>query len=710
MSKLLRWSLTSITLLTVLVGFTTAPPAQAAPWRAVGPEGAPFSSIGIESGSNTNLVATVRDRGLLRSVDGGVSWQEVVGSPSPALRIAVHPSNAALAVSTASQVWFRLAGDTRWLASKLSPADVIAIGPGEPVTVYGARGTSIQRAIGEGAAVSIAPGLAGARVRTLRLDPVRPTRLYAGTNDGLFLSQDRGTNWSRVGNALTGVDIVAVAADPRQASRLFAGGSDSGVWRSSDSGTTWVRVNEGLADLRIRDLAVDGSVAGRLWAGTEDGIFISNDHGTNWSRADLEPRAPVLGVVAGAAGGWAYVATSTGLVVTDDAGASWQPANGGLQATTVTALQFLGDDPREAVAGTTGGVFVTFDAGGQWSGLNEGLRSPLVQDLAVVGTDLFAATLSGAWRLPGLGQSWSRSNGITNPAVTAVVEDGAVADRLYAATAGGGVFRSSDAGATWRAANSGLSNLFLSRLAAVPGVAGEIYALAANQVFVSRNGGDSWTMAGPLPAGTIADLVVSPHTASLLFLATSTGVRRSRDGGQTWQETGLTGLSVESLLASARTPGSVYAGLRGGSIRVSFDDGITWQRLGGAGPLGSVLTMAEAADGRQFFAGTRDAGAWVAQQLCGDGELDPGESCDDGGNGGCPAGCGATSRCVGDCNGSGDVTVDEIVRGVSIGLGIADVGGCTAMDRNGDRQVTVDEIIAAVANALGGCSAAAASG
>ncbi len=703
MSNSLRSYLTSVPLLAVLVGLGQAPPSLAAPWLAVGPEGAPVLSIGIESGSNTNLVATVRDRGLLRSVDGGASWQEVVSSPSPALRVAVHPSNAALAVSTASQVWFRLAGDSRWLASKLSPADVIAIGPGEPVSVYGARGSSIQRAIGEGAAVSIADGLAGARVRTLRFDPIRPTRLYAGTNDGLFLSQDRGTNWSRAGNALAGVDIVAVATDPRQASRLFAGGSDSGVWRSSDSGATWVRINDGLADLRIRDLAVDGSVAGRVWAGTEDGIFVSNDHGASWSRADLEPRAPVLGVVAGAAGGLAYVATSTGLVVTDDAGASWQPANGGLLATTVTALQMLGDDPREVVAGTSGGVFVSFDAGGQWSSLNEGLRSPLVQDLAMVGTDLFAATLAGAWRLPGLGQAWSRLNGITNPAVTSVVADGALADRLYAATAGGGIFRSSDAGATWRAANTGVSSLFLTRLAAVPGVPGEIYALAANQVIVTRNGGDSWTVAGPLPAGTIADLVVSPHAASLLFLATSTGVRRSRDAGQSWQETGLSGLSVESLLASARAPGLVYAGLRGGSIRVSFDDGTNWQRLGGAGPLGSVLTMAEAADGSQFFAGTRDAGAWVAQQLCGDGELDPGETCDDGGNGSCPAGCGATSRCVGDCNGSGDVTVDEIVRGVSIGLGIAEVGGCTAMDRNGDRLVTVDEIIAAVANALGGC-------
>lgn len=679
--------------------------ASAAPWRSVGPEGAPFSSLVIRNGSSGSLYATIRDRGLFRSDDGGRQWQELANSPFPALRVAIEPSTAALALATNSQVHFSTDGGGRWLLTRLAGADSIAIGPGQPAAIYGARGTSAQRVIGEGAPVAITAGLEGARVRTLRLDPSRPTRLFAGTDDGLFLSTNRGDTWTRLGSDLLEQDVVAVTADPRQANRLFVGTNGAGVWRSTDTGATWVQINDGLSDLRVRDVAVDTVTAGRVWAASEDGIFVSLDHGTSWSRADLEPRAPIVAVVAGPAAGLAYVATDTGLARSDDSGASWQPANGGLHMTTVPSVRQRTGSAREVVAGTTGGVFVSFDAGGMWSGLNEGLRSPQVQDLAVVGERIFAATSGGAWVLPSLGQSWTRLNGITNPVVAAIAVDGATPDRLYAATAGGGVFRSLDAGTTWRSANSGLSNLFVSRLAAVPGRAGEIYALAANQVVVSRNGGDNWGATAALTSGSVSALAVSPHAPDTLFVATANGIQRTTDGGLTWTESGLLGLHVDSVLASERRPGLVYAGLRGGSVRVSFDDGASWQRLGGAGPLGSVLGLAEVAtEGTLVYAATREAGVWVAQQVCGDGELDAGETCDDAGAGACPAGCGTPTRCTGDCDSSGDVTVDEIVRGVSIALGLGAVAECSPIDRNGDRVVTVDEIIAAVRNALSGCS------
>jgi DNA-binding beta-propeller fold protein YncE len=64
----------------------------------------------------------------------------------------------------------------------------------------------------------------------------------------------------------------------------------------------------------------------------------------------------------------------------------------------------------------------------------------------------------------------------------------------------------------------------------------------------------------------------------------------------------------------------------------------------------------------------------------------------------------ATPLCLGDCNGSGEVTVDEIVKGVNIALGQSPVEGCSALDRNRDQLVTIEELIAAVQNALSGCT------
>jgi hypothetical protein len=59
--------------------------------------------------------------------------------------------------------------------------------------------------------------------------------------------------------------------------------------------------------------------------------------------------------------------------------------------------------------------------------------------------------------------------------------------------------------------------------------------------------------------------------------------------------------------------------------------------------------------------------------------------------------------CFGDCDGNGAVTVDEMIRGVAIGLGSLPPSACPAMDRNGSGEVTIDELIAALNNALDGC-------
>jgi hypothetical protein len=49
------------------------------------------------------------------------------------------------------------------------------------------------------------------------------------------------------------------------------------------------------------------------------------------------------------------------------------------------------------------------------------------------------------------------------------------------------------------------------------------------------------------------------------------------------------------------------------------------------------------------------------------------------------------------------VTVDELVLAVNIALDDLPVAACRAVDRNGSGQVTINELIQAVANALNGC-------
>ncbi|MBX3024028.1 hypothetical protein KF840_03865 [bacterium] len=62
--------------------------------------------------------------------------------------------------------------------------------------------------------------------------------------------------------------------------------------------------------------------------------------------------------------------------------------------------------------------------------------------------------------------------------------------------------------------------------------------------------------------------------------------------------------------------------------------------------------------------------------------------------------------CVGDCDGDGTVTINELITGVTVALGGAPVSACAACDRNGDGAITVEELIVAVTHALLGCQTA----
>lgn len=59
--------------------------------------------------------------------------------------------------------------------------------------------------------------------------------------------------------------------------------------------------------------------------------------------------------------------------------------------------------------------------------------------------------------------------------------------------------------------------------------------------------------------------------------------------------------------------------------------------------------------------------------------------------------------CAGDCNGNGQVTVDEVLLLVNIALGNGQLAPCAASDLDQSNQITVDEILAAVQDALSGC-------
>ncbi len=60
--------------------------------------------------------------------------------------------------------------------------------------------------------------------------------------------------------------------------------------------------------------------------------------------------------------------------------------------------------------------------------------------------------------------------------------------------------------------------------------------------------------------------------------------------------------------------------------------------------------------------------------------------------------------CTGDCEGDGAVTINDLIRAVSIALGASPMDRCTAADADGDGRVSIGELIGAVRSTLDGCS------
>lgn len=69
----------------------------------------------------------------------------------------------------------------------------------------------------------------------------------------------------------------------------------------------------------------------------------------------------------------------------------------------------------------------------------------------------------------------------------------------------------------------------------------------------------------------------------------------------------------------------------------------------------------------------------------------------------CPPCPPCAAACVGDCNGDGTVTIDEMTILYRIAQGAALLGACPAGDVNGDGAVTVEELMLASTYAQDGC-------
>jgi len=106
----------------------------------------------------------------------------------------------------------------------------------------------------------------------LTLDPRDDDRLYMPTRfDGVMVSEDGCESWQPSNEGMGSLFVNSIAIDLGNPDTLYAG-TDDGAYVSFDSGETWGEINDGLLGATVvYSIAIDPQ--GNVFAATPYGIF-----------------------------------------------------------------------------------------------------------------------------------------------------------------------------------------------------------------------------------------------------------------------------------------------------------------------------------------------------------------------------------------------------------------------------------------------------
>jgi photosystem II stability/assembly factor-like uncharacterized protein len=544
--------------------------AQSLRWGAIGPQSGGILSLATAAGGGGVVWAAAGAAGVLRSVDGGASWELTsLAQPQSYYAVVTDPADPLVVYAEGVGGLAKTTdGGATWKVINPTAAAAFAIAPSAPGTLYLASPgnivslAAVSRSDDGGATwrpLAELPPLVES-LTELDIDPANLENVFAqGFSFHLdpvsLLSADGGQSWT-FGGLPVGGNLFGLQIDPRAG--VIYGLSRMGPQRSRDAGMTWKLANAGLPmDAVPVALALDRA-SGALYfsAGIKQNfmtlgqIWKSVDGGTTWGK--LVERSGALNplVLDGALPGRVYAGTEeVGLLASADAGQHWQVASAGFVAPTILSL---------------------------------------VADAQAAGT-LYASV-----------RPQSSTFAVSSPVV-----------RLE---------QSQDGGATWTSwvpVDPDGATVFLGFLVADPFGAGSLYSVYNSRLLHSADGGRTWRFTGDFPAGFAGgSVVVDPLHAGVLFAGgevfeQGSAVLRSADGGQTWNpvlSVACCQSAVEIVFADPTPPEALFAAGRG-SLWRSLDGGQTWVSRGAGLPVKEQLIFRmQTGPGHNLYAELTPAG------------------------------------------------------------------------------------------------------
>lgn len=249
-------------------------------------------------------------------------------------------------------------------------------------------------------------------VTIYKIDIAPTGNVLLGTNTGIYISQDEGITWGKLGNLNAGVSNIEYYSD----GEISAG--DAQLFNSTDNGASWHLVHNSLLMKALHCTNEDYLLLGK-WGG----ILKSMDRGYTWDTVYPTGSATIFGSFL-EYNGYYYSGASefiggenNGFFISQDYGNTWELFS--LQGYGITALAL--DIDHNFLAGTAisplgqqNGLFISMDAGFSWTQIFDQQQ---VTEVAVdssggyyIGLESWAGGNWGVYYSPDCGSSWQELN------------------------------------------------------------------------------------------------------------------------------------------------------------------------------------------------------------------------------------------------------------------------------------------------------------
>ncbi len=514
-----------------------------------------FDPSSFDGTQHQTIYAATNKAGLLRSLDGGVTWSVIA-----------------------------LSGE------RIVDLDSVTING--QITLYAATGSGIYkiktpRTTATSTKIGAGLNLTGNYPRSIAIDAdnVNQITIYAAMGtDKIYKSTDGGANFAPAGNSGLPSSTIyqLIEITPTSPRRLYARAHLSGRYNpyvSTDGGATWSSPSKlDLGLLTTKSTAGSGNTY----------------HGTPVIPHPTDPNVALANL-------------NNTIMKTTDGGKNWEYSGngymGGRRAGNGTSAFFDPSNPNKMIFFLIDhGPIVTMDGGESWSLLpppyidgttsQAGTVDPTNPDLVI--------TATGDWtnhtlvRSTDGGQTWQKFTSIVDQIIHFSF-DSYNPNTVYI----GGVQRSlvsSNKGLSWQEIPG--KTILISTL----GSDGKslVYARGEDssgdlRIWKSLDYGGSWSQIGDASFNVVNDLEIDPFDPHQLVVASSGGIYRFN--GTSWSQiarnamggfvredfNGKTNFNVESIAMSSKDPGTIFAGLRCAGlghctnfIYRSTDYGKTW--------------------------------------------------------------------------------------------------------------------------------------